>query len=68
MDKRSAKRWACFRAALVLQDALDAGWPFNGHTDLTHEDGELNADGLRVSSVLTELVDELSRRGSEHED
>lgn len=63
MNRRTAKRWACGRGALLIQSAMDCGWPFNDSNSLQTEAGELNANGERVTAALVELTKELENRG-----
>lgn len=56
MNKAEAKRDACFHAALVIDDALAAGW----QTDDLYPDPK---DHTRFIDALRELTDELKRRG-----
>lgn len=56
MDRRTAKREACWRAASVVGDALKQGWP---DADLYPDD----AERARVAAELNNLVAELERRG-----
>lgn len=55
MNRRQAKREACFRAASVVENALSGGWPAEQYPD--------EADLERVVEALNELMDELLRRG-----
>jgi hypothetical protein len=69
MNKRQAKRWVLFRAALILQSAVDSGWPFNGddklppNERLMDDNEEPNANGRRILQAIEEVVDELETRG-----
>lgn len=65
MNRREAKRRACHHAALVIEDALGAGWPFNGSEDAyLDEYGDPTPDGNRVADALADIVEELHRRAS----
>jgi hypothetical protein len=55
MDRRTAKREACFRAALCLESALAGGW--DGLDDRYGEDAD------RVRDAINEIVSELTKRG-----
>ena len=57
MDRRKAKREACFSAALALDNALAGGWD-----SLDERYGEEGAD--KVRDCITELIVELQRRGN----
>ncbi|MGI5293255.1 hypothetical protein ACQEVF_59455 [Nonomuraea polychroma] len=57
MDKRTAKREACFRAALGLESLLNSDWP----TGLAERYGE--ADAEKVIEGMNELMRELATRG-----
>lgn len=57
MDRRGAKREACFRAALGLEQLLNDGWWIG----LAERYGE--ADAEKVIAGLNELIAELTRRG-----
>ena len=75
MNKREAKRLACWSAAQAIQASLDAGWPFTqvdddeeqpyyGHV-LIGPGGHYTSDGARLDAALREVVEELERRGYE---
>lgn len=55
MNRREAKREACFRVAMVAENALETGDEW-----LTHYD---EADQERVATAINELIEELTRRG-----
>jgi len=55
MNKREAKRAACWHAALVLYSNLEAGWE-----SLYERYPEQDAD--RIVDSLNEIADELFRR------
>lgn len=55
MNRRVAKREACWRAAIALRSAMDSGWPY--------EQYESDEDLAAVSGGLEELIVELERRG-----
>ncbi len=52
MDKRTAKREACARAALVLKTQMGEGWP-EGYSD---------QDNAKVQEAMRTLIGELERR------
>lgn len=55
MNKRETKRLVCHEASLVLENAIDSGWEYwQGMTD---------EDAARWETALSELVEELRRRG-----
>lgn len=54
MDRRTAKREACWRGAKVIHDAMTQGWPSDQYDEVEYE---------QVSAGLEELVKELERRG-----
>jgi hypothetical protein len=56
MNRREAKREACFRASLALDNALAGGWD-----SLDERYGEDGAE--RVRDCIAEIVSELQRRG-----
>ncbi|TMR88601.1 hypothetical protein [Nonomuraea basaltis] len=56
MDRRTAKREACFRAALALDNALSGGWE-----SLDESYGKEDADKIR--EAINEIVAELTKRG-----
>lgn len=56
MNKREAKREACFRVAMVAENALETGWIAERYPDET--------DKVKVSEAVSELIKELIRRGS----
>lgn len=56
MNKREAKRLACFHAGLLIDGALSNGW------ESLDRYGE---NRPKVVAALNELVDELHRRGGE---
>lgn len=55
MDKRKAKRDACWRAAGLIQDSINNGWPQEHYED--------EADQRAVEAALKDLIAELERRG-----
>ena len=55
MTKREAKREACFIASLVLRSACGEGMLLDRYPD--------QADVLRASEGMDELIEELERRG-----
>jgi hypothetical protein len=56
MTQREAKREACWRAASVLRNSLDAGWDVS----VLFPDPE---DEQRFLAAPLELIKELERRG-----
>lgn len=62
MDRPSAKREACWRAAGLLKNAMTNGWP---HAE---KHGWSEQDHARVQDGLFELIDELTRRARLPED
>lgn len=57
MNGREAKREACFRAAMVIENALSDGVEWLGSRYPDEKDQE------RVADALRDLVKELIRRG-----
>lgn len=57
MDRRKAKRAACFSAALALDTALAGGWD-----SLDTRYGEEGAE--KVRECISEIIAELERRAS----
>jgi hypothetical protein len=55
MDQRTAKREACFRAALCLDNMLSTGW--EGLDDHYGDDAD------KVREAMTDIVAELTKRG-----
>ncbi len=56
MNKREAKKNACFHASQVLRNALDGGWK-------TRELVESDEDEKRLVDALFEIIHELRIRG-----
>jgi hypothetical protein len=54
VDKRTAKREACWRAAQVVRQAMGEGWPGDEYPE---------EDFPKVSDALHDVVAELERRG-----
>lgn len=55
MNRREAKREACFRVAMVAGNALEGGWPAEHYPD--------PADEAAVIRGIQEVIEELTRRG-----
>lgn len=57
MNRREAKREACFRVAMVAENALSSGdeWLYSNYPD--------DNDRERVTDAIGELIEELTRRG-----
>lgn len=55
MDKRAAKREACWRVAGMAQGTLDAGYVEGIDAD--------NADREKIHEQILVLIEELERRG-----
>ncbi len=66
MNKRTAKRLAYHRAANVVDDAMNGGWPFNSD-EFLDADGKVTADGCRIAAALKEVAAHLRRRGARYE-
>ena len=71
MNRREAKRLACWMTATVSEGARDGGWPFNGFdssaiaagVELEDLDGQPTADADRLGVALDEVIAEMTRRG-----
>lgn len=57
MDKRTAKREACWRAACVIEDAMSGGWPAEHYAT--------DQEFRQVSEALHNVITELERRGAQ---
>lgn len=57
MDKRTAKRDACWLAATLVRSTMEVGW------DLSDGHGYTDAEVVKVELALADLVEELERRG-----
>ena len=55
MNRREAKREACFRVAMVADNALSEGWLAEHYPD--------EGDEWAVAGAVQEVIDELTRRG-----
>lgn len=58
MDKRTAKREACWRAAGMVQGVMDGGYE-----EVMIDQGVEEADAYRIAEQLRIVIDELERRG-----
>ena len=61
MNKRQAKREACWIVALWAQDNLDAGCT-HGHFEFDEQLTPNDADIARVELAITAVIAELTRR------
>lgn len=55
MNRREAKREACFRVAMVAENALSDGWLGEHYPSA--------ADEVAVAEGVQEVIEELRRRG-----
>ncbi|TMR28342.1 hypothetical protein [Actinomadura geliboluensis] len=55
MNRREAKREACYRVAMVAENALSGGWLAEHYPD--------PEDELAVADGVQEVIEELTRRG-----
>jgi hypothetical protein len=60
MDKRHAKRWANTHAAVVIDSAMGAGWPWGA--------GFSDEDTEKICDALNEVIATLRRRGLYEDD
>lgn len=63
MNRREAKRLACWVVAGLVKGQLNAGWELEVH--FPEEEPEDSPDLLRLYAAIEELVGELERRGHE---
>ncbi len=59
MDRRAAKREACWRVAGMARGVMDGGYE-----EVMIDQGVSEADAYRITEQMATLIEELERRGS----